>query len=183
MLPVASGRKPAPEDEELWRRIRETVKPLLRRQPSPVVGPIRLPPRPAAGAARPVARGPAPRPVGPPARPAPELKSGQAVDIDRSTHDKLKRGQLPIDAKLDLHGMDRETAHRALNGFLERAHAQGRRCCLVVTGKSGVLKSDTPRWLNEPFNRGRIVAVATAQPRHGGSGALYVLLKRQRGAP
>lgn len=173
--------KRAPEDEALWRRVQETVKPLLRRQPPPVAGPIRLPPRPDTAAARPVARGAAPRPVGPPPRPAPEIRPGQAVDIDRSTHDKLKRGQLSIDAKLDLHGMNRETAHRALDGFLGRAHAQGRRCCLVVTGKSGVLKSDTPRWLNERPNRARILAVATAQPRHGGGGALYVLLKRQRG--
>ena len=77
--------------------------------------------------------------------------------------------------------MDRDTAHRALNGFLERSQAQGRRCCLVVTGKSGVLKSDVPRWLNERLNRPKIIAVATAQPRHGGTGALYVLLKRLRG--
>ncbi len=178
---MARTPKRTPEDEELWRRVQETVKPLLRRQPPPVQGPIRLPPRPAAPAARPVARGPAPRPVGPPARPTPEIRPGGAVDIDRSTHDKLKRGQLPIDAKLDLHGMDREAAHRALNAFLERSQAQGRRCCLVVTGKSGVLKADTPRWLNEKPNRARIVAVATAQPRHGDTGALYVLVKRLRG--
>lgn len=178
---MAKPPKPSREDEELWRRVQETVKPLLRRQPAPAMMPLRLPPRPAEPKSRPVARGPAPRPVGPPARPAPDIKPGKAVDIDRSTHDKLKRGQLAIDAKLDLHGMDRETAHRALNGFLERSQSHGRRCCLVVTGKSGVLKSDTPRWLNEPANRGRIVALASAQPRHGGSGALYVLLKRQRG--
>lgn len=179
---MAKTPKRTPEDEELWRRVQETVKPLLRRQPPPVQGPIRLPPRSTAAAARPIARGPAPRPVGPPARPAPEIKPGTAVDIDRSTHDKLKRGQLPIDAKLDLHGMDRDAAHRALNGFIERSQAQGRRCCLVVTGKSGVLKSDVPRWLNERLNRPKIIAVATAQPRHGGSGALYVLVKRQRSA-
>ena len=51
-----------------------------------------------------------------------------------------------------------------------------------TTGKSGVLKSDTPRWLNEQPNRARIIAVAQTQPRHGGGGALYVLLKRQRGS-
>jgi DNA-nicking Smr family endonuclease len=186
-LPVASGRKlapvPAPGDVELWRRVAETVKPLPRRHPAPAFPPLpAAKPRPVDPAASRASRGPAPRPVGPPQqRPTPELKTGHAPGVDRSTHDKLKRGQLPIDAKLDLHGMDRDSAHRALNGFLERAHAQGRRCVLVVTGKSGVLKSDTPRWLNQQPNRGRIIAVAQTQPRHGGGGALYVLLKRIRG--
>ncbi len=69
----------------------------------------------------------------------------------------------------------------ALNGFLERSASHGRRCVLVVTGKSGVLKGEVPRWLNQQPNRGRMIALSQAQPRHGGSGALYVLLKRQRG--
>lgn len=180
---MASGRKPAPEDVELWRRVAETVKPLRRRQPAPAFPPLPAKPRTTEPAPRAIARVPAPRPAGPAhQRPAPELKAGHAPGVDRSTHDKLKRGQLPIDAKLDLHGMDRDSAHRALNGFLERSHANGRRCVLVVTGKSGVLKSDTPRWLNEQPNRARIIAVAQTQPRHGGGGALYVLLKRQRGS-
>lgn len=185
-LPVASGRKPTSEDAELWRRVAETVRPLLRRQPAPAFPPLHLPPRPTAATPRAVSRAPAPRPVGPSvgaaARPTPELQAGHAPGVDRSTHDKLKRGQLPIDAKIDLHGMDRDTAHRTLNSFLERAVSHGRRCVLVVTGKSGVLKGEVPRWLNQQPNRGRIIALTQAQPRHGGGGALYVLLKRSRGA-
>lgn len=179
---MARSRKPAPEDVELWRRVQETVKPLLRRQPAPAFPPLAPKPRTAEQGPPPRPSRPAPRPVSPSQqRPAPELKAGHAPGVDRSTHDKLRRGQLPIDAKLDLHGMDRDSAHRALNGFLERSHAQGRRCVLVVTGKSGVLKSDTPRWLNEQPNRARIIAIAQTQPRHGGGGAIYVLLKRLRG--
>jgi DNA-nicking Smr family endonuclease len=87
---------------------------------------------------------------------------------------------------LDLHGLTQEEAHRQLDGFLAHAAHAGRRCVLVITGKgvwreeSGILKEMVPRWLNEAPNRGRVLAIATAQPRHGGSGALYVLLKRRR---
>jgi DNA-nicking Smr family endonuclease len=62
----------------------------------------------------------------------------------------------------------------------------GRRCVLVITGKgiwrseAGILREMVPRWLNEAPNRARVLAIAHAQPRHGGQGALYVLLKRKR---
>jgi DNA-nicking Smr family endonuclease len=170
---------PSGGDALLWRRVAETVKPLARRKPAPVFPPPIAMPQAAPDAPR-RARGPAPRPVGPPTLPPPELRAGPAPGVDRGTNDKLRRGQLAIDAKLDLHGMDRERAHRALDRFLEASSAQGRRCLLIVTGKSGVLKSDTPRWLNEQPNRARLIAFTSAQPRHGGAGALYVLLKRRR---
>jgi DNA-nicking Smr family endonuclease len=178
---------PASGDALLWRRVAETIKPLARRKAAPVFA-LPVPPPAAADAPR-RSRGPAPRPVGPPAVPVPppELRAGSTPGVDRSTHDKLRRGQLALDAKLDLHGMDRERAHRALDRFLETSSAQGRRCLLIVTGKGGgkpgepgVLKSEVPRWLNEQPNRARLIAFTSAQPRHGGAGALYVLLKRQR---
>jgi DNA-nicking Smr family endonuclease len=165
-------------DALLWRRVAETITPLARRKPAPVFPPAAPPPLPGETPRR--AHGPAPRPVGPPPLPAAELRAGTAPGVDRSTNDKLKHGQLPIEAKLDLHGMDRERAHRALDRFLEGAAGQGKRCVLVVTGKSGVLKSDVPRWLNEQPARSRLIAFAAAQPRHGGAGALYLLLKRRR---
>lgn len=178
---------PGANDALLWRRVQESAKPLARRHPAPT--PV-FPPPPIRAADAPHTRRnavPAPRPVGPPPKPAPELRPDQAPGLDRSTHDKLRRGQLPIDGKLDLHGMDRERAHRALDQFLERSAAQGRRCVLVVTGKGGkkpgepgVLRSEVPRWLNEPAHRARLLAFCPAQPRHGGSGALYLLLKRRR---
>lgn len=184
-----SDAKPKPKpllgDAMLWRRVAEQVTPLKRRGPVPTpVGPPVPPLR------RDEERPPAtrvPRPAGPPPRPAPELRTGHAPGLDGSTHDKLKRGQLPIDGKLDLHGMDRVRAHRALGRYLESAAAQGKRCVLVVTGKGGakpgepgVLKSEVPRWLNEAAMRPLILAFTTAQARHGGGGALYVYLKRRR---
>jgi DNA-nicking Smr family endonuclease len=175
-----------PSDALLWRRVQESVKPLARRQATPVFPPAEITRR---AEPAPPARstGPTPRPAGPPAKPAPELRPNQAPGLDRSTHDKLRRGQLPIDGKLDLHGMDRDRAHRALDQFMERAAVHGRRCVLVVTGKGGkrpgepgVLQAEVPRWLNEPAHRARLLAYCPAQPRHGGSGALYLLLKRRR---
>lgn len=184
-----SADKPSPpgaNDVLLWRRVQESAKPLIRRKPAPV-----FPPPEPAGRDAPAARASraTPRPVGPPlsGTAPPPLSPGAAPGLDRSTHDKLRRGQLPIEGKLDLHGMDRERAHRALDQFLERAAAQGRRCMLVVTGKGGkkpgepgVLRSEVPRWLNEPPHRARLLAFCPAQPRHGGAGALYLLLKRRR---
>jgi len=98
----------------------------------------------------------------------------------------MKRGRLPIEGRLDLHGHRQSEAHRELDAFLARAQVAGKRCVLIVTGKGvgkdegGVLRRMVPRWLNEPANRARILAFDQAQPKDGGMGALYVLLKRRR---
>jgi len=186
----ANGDHPSPEtrrepadDKTLWRRVAQSVKPLASRKPAPVFPPS-APVMPAKGAPAQRSYAPVPRPVGPPARmpakPPPELRHDAAPGLDRATNDRLRRGQMAIDGRLDLHGMDREQAHRALDRFLEVSAAQGRRCLLLVTGKSGVLRAEAPRWLNQAPNRGRLIAFTPAQPRHGGTGALYLLLKRQR---
>ncbi|MEE8548700.1 MAG: Smr/MutS family protein, partial [Alphaproteobacteria bacterium] len=100
---------------------------------------------------------------------------------------RLKRGQLAIDGRIDLHGMTQAKAHRALEGFLTASQGAGKRCVLVITGKglrptgeTGVLRNLVPRWMNAPAIRGRVLSFCTAQPRDGGTGALYVLLKRKR---
>lgn len=135
---------------------------------------------------------PAPRPRrAPPVRrphgALPHLDAGRSADIDTRTLDRLKRGRLRPDARIDLHGMTQDQAHRALVRFFDRARGEGWRCVLVVTGKGrvseggGVLRCQTPNWLNAPAIRPQVLAFATAQPRDGGSGALYVLLRRDRG--
>jgi DNA-nicking Smr family endonuclease len=115
------------------------------------------------------------------------LGPGDAPGVDKRTAAKLRRGLLPIEATLDLHGLGRETARDRLTAFVAGHHAAGRRCLLVVTGKGlkedwspGVIRSAVPGWLNEPPLRPLILTFATAQPQHGGSGAIYVLLKRAR---
>jgi DNA-nicking Smr family endonuclease len=106
--------------------------------------------------------------------PAPKL------DLDRRSAQRLKRGQMAIEARLDLHGLTQDEAHRALDRFIARAVVAKQRNLLVITGKSGVLHGAVPLWLAQGANRARILALARAQAAHGGAGALYVLLRRQR---
>ena len=112
------------------------------------------------------------------------LDPHRPVGLDRRTWLRLKRGQVSIEQTLDLHGRTQEEAHRALGRFLLAAQAAGCRCVLVVTGKGlesgGTLRHMVPRWLNEGANRECVVAFSPAQARHGGTGALYVLLRRRR---
>jgi DNA-nicking Smr family endonuclease len=156
------------------------VTPLSETAPEPDAAPAAETPR----ISRPRASNPAP------AKLLPELAPDAAPGLDRRSAERLKRGQLPIEARLDLHGLTQEEAHSALLGFLASAEARGLRCVLVITGKGfrklgetgglGILKSAVPRWLNEAPNRARVLAFSAAQPQHGGGGALYVLLRRRR---
>ena len=167
-------RKPG-DDDAVWRSVTADVKPLRGRRKTEAA------PAPKQDAAdRPA------RQVKTPAaaqnrKPPEPLALGSAPGVDKRTAERLRRGQLPIEARLDLHGHTRESAHRALSGFLAAAWDTGRRTVLIVTGKGqGILKDAVPRWLNEAPNRGRILMVAQAQPKDGGGGALYVLLRRRR---
>lgn len=111
----------------------------------------------------------------------PELEHGRAPGLDRRTSERLRRGKLPIEATIDLHGMSRDDAHRALTAFITAHRLGGKRCVRVVTGKGrGILKDAVPEWLNNAPLRGHILGFSYARRDDGGSGALYVLLKRYR---
>lgn len=98
------------------------------------------------------------------------------------------------DAKLDMHGMTADRAHAELTAFIHRSHAAGKRLALVVTGKGnapredvgfmpmrqGILKHSLPHWLNNADMRPMILEVTPAHAKHGGGGAFYVYLRRQR---
>jgi DNA-nicking Smr family endonuclease len=105
--------------------------------------------------------------------------------IDRANAERLKRGLHRIEARLDLHGMTQAEAHQALSAFVAESRGIGRRCVLVITGRgrgqggTGVLKTLVPRWLEEPALRPNVLAIAPAQPQHGGPGATYLLLRRR----
>lgn len=95
---------------------------------------------------------------------------------------RLKRGQMRIEDSLDLHGMTAEEASLRLAGFLTFAVERGLRVLLVVHGKgrgsghSGPrLKALLNRWLRQ---RSEVIAFCTAQPKDGGTGAVYLLLRR-----
>ena len=100
--------------------------------------------------------------------------------------DRLRKGRLRPESRIDLHGMTADRAHAALNGFLADALSTDKRCVLVITGKGslkeggGIIRRELPAWLNAAGNRSRILGFAGAQPADGGGGAFYVLLKRRR---
>ena len=120
-------------------------------------------------------------PIIPSVKPMPEK---QAPQLDARTEQRLRRGQLPIDGTLDLHGLTQAGAHEKLDGFIKRAYARKKRCLLVITGKGragpGVLKQKLPQWLSMPPLQDIILKIYPAAQEHGGTGAWYVYLKRQR---
>jgi len=85
--------------------------------------------------------------------------------------------------RLDLHGLNQDEARGRLIAFLRRAHDEGWRAVMVITGKGtrgdGVLRRYAPEWLAAPDLRAIVAGVAEAPRRHGGAGALYVALKRK----
>lgn len=184
---MADGRRPGDKDAELWRAVTADVKPIAR-DSAPPPGKKPAQPeatnKPAGEKARPAVRL---RPAAPPPGPdRPALEHGVAAGLDRRSLERLRRGQMEIEAELDLHGYTQAEAHHALTAFIEGQAGAGRRCVIVVTGKGaareggGVLKSAVPGWLNEPDLRQHILAFCHARPNDGGAGALYVLLRRIR---
>ena len=167
-------RQPTPEELALWRRAMGETPPLP--EPTPPVS-VEPPLVPAARLERRLAHDQG-------RRSSAALDPHRPVGLDRRTWLRLKRGHVAIEQTLDLHGRTQDEAYGALARFLAAARAAGCRCVLVVTGKGlgsgGTLRHMVPRWLNEGGNRGQIVAFCPAQARHGGAGALYVLLRRQR---
>ena len=185
------ARRPISDEERaLWQMIAKTATPLKRRRkseptpasPKPEEKPAAKAVRQKSKAAAPKAPPPAPRPA---ARPH-ELSHGLSVGIDKRQAERFKRGKTPIEGRIDLHGRTQAQAHDDLHDFVARAHAAGKRMVLVITGKgmtaakSGVLRENVPRWLNEPSLRRHALAFDYAEPQHGGDGALYVLLKRKK---
>ncbi len=173
--------RPSAEDAGLWRWAMRNVAPLHGRRhsrPAPGEATERGDPAPFDPPKKPQ---PAPRPTPRPA-PAPSPPLDRLAGIDRATAERVKRGRYPVEGRLDLHGMFQADAHGALGRFVPASRAAGRRCVLVITGhgriSGGVLKAAVPRWLAEPELRRHVLAIAPAQPNDGGSGALYVLLKR-----
>ncbi|MDH5489959.1 MAG: Smr/MutS family protein [Rhodospirillaceae bacterium] len=119
--------------------------------------------------------------------PLPELSLDNQPGLDKSTARKMTRGQVKIEARLDLHGMTQDQAAGALEKFIESAYRNAKREVIVVTGKGGrtqgevgVLRQMTPQWLNREPNRSRIVAFSHAAPKDGGEGALYVRIRKKK---
>jgi DNA-nicking Smr family endonuclease len=176
-----SRRELSSEDLKVWRYVTRSVTPLreLPRHPSTEEPADEPPPR----------RQAPPQPVetkAPPLRRTPPaLKVGTTADIDRRTAQRFTRGEMQVDGRIDLHGLTLDQAHGALTAFIRGAAARGARCVMVVTGKGkgesiGRIRAEAPHWLNQAALRPLILAVSQARVQHGGTGALYVLLKRKR---
>lgn len=116
--------------------------------------------------------------------------------LNGRTAERLNRGEVDPQARLDLHGMTERAAHGALVTFIRAAWSRGLRLVIVVTGKGakaagpdepfdmdsrrGILKTLTPRWLAEPELAGLVADIRSAHRSHGGDGALYVYLRKSR---
>ena len=200
--PKSRNRRLTDEERKLWRAVTKDAKPIARRPAEGLETPreeerAALPVQPQSLAplrAHPV---PSPKPASPHRAAEPPPLTG----LDRRTSQKLARGQMEVEATLDLHGHSQEAAHQALIGFVSRSRSRGLRCILVITGKGaspyarhtlhgstfyevperqGVLRSAVPRWLNEADFRAHVSGFQPAHPKHGGGGAFYIWLRRKR---
>ena len=113
---------------------------------------------------------------------------GRVPGLDPRVMKQLRRGEFTVQADLDLHGRDAETARRGVETFLVEAHTRGLRCVRIVHGRGlnspgrvPVLKRSLPRWLTRGPARTRVLGYCSAPAHDGGAGATYVLLRRQRG--
>ncbi len=187
---MARKRSVSHEEQSLWRRVTDDVEPL---SPALVTQAEAQPAKEKAKKTKPQPRkseSKAPAGAPPPTPPIvakqqPELAPGQSAGLDKRNAQRLKRGQLRPEARVDLHGMIQAQAHAALNDFVAECHMAGLRNVLVITGKGsvregGVLRRMVPRWLNQAPLRGMVIAIEQATPRDGGGGAYYLLLRRRR---
>jgi DNA-nicking Smr family endonuclease len=121
--------------------------------------------------------------------------SSSSHQIDRATAEKLRKGQIPIDARIDLHGLYQIQARDALLAFIESAYHQNLRCLLVITGKGkliledqkyadenapGVIKRNFKNWLAQEPYASMVLKIQGAQIKDGGAGAYYILLRKKR---
>jgi DNA-nicking Smr family endonuclease len=184
-----SSPPPGPDDAELWNRVARDVRPIKRARTvkTPVIATGKQQP-PSASKPKPAAprASVAPRAAPPVTPPPPPLAAGTAPGLDKRNQTRLRRGRLPIDGRIDLHGMRLEEARAALLAFLAAQFQRGSRCVLIITGKgergrgTGVIRAALPQWLNDGALRPGVVAFAEAQPKDGGSGAFYLYLRRSR---
>lgn len=168
------------EDRLLWAHVARSAKPMPGR-----VRP-ELPESPKIADEAPPSAPILPMPsVQPKIRALPPL-----TGLDRRLKREVTRGIKPIEARIDLHGMRQAEAHRALLAFIHRVHHDGVKLALVITGKGGgldargeergVLRRLVPHWLADPSMRRLVLGYEPAGIGHGGDGALYVRIRRER---
>lgn len=178
------ARGPTQAERALWDVAMRGVRRFRTRPQAAISAPAQTPPA-APAQTPPAAAAQTPPPLPPTSAPHHVPPSR---DVDRATLDRLRRGQIALEARIDLHGLTQAEAFPALMGFIANAARGGRRALLVITGKGavsqggGILRRNAPAWLMASPIGAQILAVAPAHRRHGGDGAFYVMLRRQRGS-
>lgn len=184
-----------PPDYELWLETTKTVKPLRARSRTPAAVKPSAAPLPSRKLVN-LPSAPHVHVPSPLHKPPPQI-----TGLDRRTTQRLTRGQVEIERRLDLHGTGIEMARVSLMGFLRDAQAMGSRNVLVITGKgdspytrhtlhgaghfhsperAGRLRRLVTEWFHEPEFRSLVAGFQPAHPKHGGGGAYYVRIRRIR---
>ena len=172
-------RRLAPDEKALWAKVIATVRPLHGETPDE--------PLPEAEVQAPAPH-PQPRAAPRPAPAPPRAEPG--TTLDGSWDRRLSRGLVQPDVTVDLHGNNLADAYALLDSRLEQAVAMGARVLLLITGKPpredsrpvkrGAIRAAVGHWLAASRHASSIAAVRGAHPRHGGTGALYIVLRRKR---
>lgn len=179
------------EDARLWKAVTKTITSYTKEKRKPFAGKLveaQTPEKRVKKAAKASIPAPLPAPDKAKVFLKTDLKPARAAvkDFDKGTEAQLKKGKMPPEGRLDLHGMTQDEAHRALRRTITGAVRQGKRTLLVITGKGrvsgggGVLRRMVPIWLEETDLRAHVIAYTTAPPRDGGDGALYIRLRKQK---
>ena len=185
-------------DFELWSRVAATVDPMHQDLNLQLQKLESHPPKPASKQSAKPKTGRQSNKI--PARattPSVMISTG----LDRRTEQRLTRGKIAVDCRIDLHGDNLETARHRLLKFLLNAYQQGNRTALVITGKgtsgytrhtlhsreyhatpdwTGRLRQMVPNWLCEYDFNPLVSGFQPAHPKHGGGGAFYVRIRNVR---
>lgn len=174
-------RRLSADEQKLWAKVVAGVRPIRAIEPA-ADEPANDEPRPQPALKPRGMAQPARKPVSTPARPGHTL--------DGTWDRRLARGLVRPDMVLDLHGQRLEGAYHLLDSRLGAAIEQGARMLLLITGRPpgqerpiarGRIRAAVGDWLASSRHAGRIAAIRGAHPRHGGAGALYVILRRPKG--
>ena len=187
------------EERAIWKQVADKTTPLHPERPVTETAQRALMPPKAPkieNPRKPFKIGQKAKPKGPGRDLAPSIRdevASQPVAMDRKRFDRMKRGKLDPEARIDLHGLTLAQAHPALIRFILNAVADDRRLVLVITGKGksrseggpiperhGVLRHQVPHWLSSAPLRPHILQVTEAHVKHGGLGAYYVYLRKAR---
>ncbi|MEO5938222.1 MAG: Smr/MutS family protein [Sphingomonas sp.] len=181
-----------PDEAALWARVMATVTPLPGAKSVKPVGGVGWGVPQAAAAVVRTHPSPSPKEEGLKKKSSPKTVPG--TTLDGAWDRRLARGSVEPDTTVDLHGHTLGSAHGMLDAALERSRLRGDRVILLITGKPprpsserpharGAIRAAVGDWLHASRHAEAIAAVRGASPRHGGAGALYIVLRRPRAAP